>query len=176
MPLIVMISCSFILFYEIKKKSENFFKISGNKQNRGIFKNRIKRNKQILYMLTATNIFFITCSLPYCILCFKSNFSSSQYSSFSQVLFIVHILSYSNNSFNFIFFLIFSNHYRQALYNLSRCRTSADDFDPLATQNASNSIMIHHVIKPPMKNLILLKRRPNIMNYQIETIELANFN
>jgi hypothetical protein len=112
MPIFVMIICSFTILVKIRRKRSNFLKLTFS-TNRRIIENRINRNKQILYMLTATNIYFIICSLPYCILCLKLNFT--EYSSkFTQTLFIVHILSYSNNSFSFVFYGLFSKQYRDS--------------------------------------------------------------
>ena len=114
-PLFVMVLCSIIIFFDLRQKSKRFFKISA-KLNKSLIENRTKRNKQILYMLIATNIFFIVCSLPYCILSYKSN-KSNKNTKFSQTLFIVHILSYLNNSFNFVNFILFSQQYREIVLN-----------------------------------------------------------
>ena len=115
-PIFVMIVCSFTILFKIRSKRNNFLKLTFS-TNRKIIENRINRNKQILYMLTATNIYFIICSLPYCILCLKLNFTDNNFK-FTQTLFLVHILSYSNNSFNFVFYGLFSKQYRQSAMEL----------------------------------------------------------
>ncbi len=114
-PLFVMVICSMIIFIDIREKSKRFFKISA-KFNKAIIEKRTKRNKQILYMLIATNIFFIICSLPYCLLSYKSN-KSNKNTKFSQSLLLLNTLSYLNNSFNFFNFIIFSKQYRDIVLN-----------------------------------------------------------
>ena len=72
-------------------------------------------------MLMATNLFFIICTLPYCILSHKS-ISIDTENNFSLTLLIVHILAYSNNSLNFIFYGLFSKQYRQTALKMFRLK------------------------------------------------------
>ena len=56
-------------------------------------------------MLSTTNFFFVLFSLPYSIS--NNNIISLQ----PSFIFFAHMLAYSNNSFNFLFFIIFSGKY-----------------------------------------------------------------
>ena len=113
LPLFIMLICSILIFVQIKTTSDRILnRINENAHNRAISHNRMKRNNQILFMLISTNLFFIFCTLPYTI----SNcriFNTSFYS-----LYLVHILAYSNNSFNFAFYIIFSEKYRFELFRV----------------------------------------------------------
>jgi hypothetical protein len=118
-PNTVMIICSILIFIEIRSKSNNLTSIS--KTNKSIVKNRVKRNKQIFYVLFATNIFFIICTLPYCITSYQP-YDKKSSSLFTKTILVAHILSYSNNSFNFILYGVFSNQYRECLFNLFKSK------------------------------------------------------
>ena len=76
----------------------------------------VRRNNQLLVMLGATNLFFITCTMPYCIT--QHIAFSIDDKIFDIILVIIHILAYSNNAFNFVFFIIFSQKYRETLIKL----------------------------------------------------------
>ncbi len=67
--------------------------------------------------MASTSFFFLVCSLPYCLIYHKSNIERSE-TDFTFTLIVVHILSYSNNSFNFVFYYLFSEKYREELSNL----------------------------------------------------------
>jgi hypothetical protein len=53
----------------------------------------------------------------------KLNFSSN----FSMTLLIVHILAYSNNSFNFLFYGLFSKQYRETVAKVLKCYKSSKE-------------------------------------------------
>jgi hypothetical protein len=113
LPLSIMLICSVLIFVQIKKTSNRILsRINQNLYNRSIIQNRMKRNNKILFMLISTNLFFIFCTLPYTI----SNCRIFNTSYFA--LYLVHILAYSNNSFNFAFYIIFSEKYRFELIRL----------------------------------------------------------
>jgi hypothetical protein len=114
LPIGVMIICSCFILFEIKRKCKSFTARITNKINKILAQKRLRRSKQILFMLTSANAFFIICSLPYCIIYHKSNSERTE-TDFSFSLIIVHILSYSNNSFNFIFYGLFSEKYKQEI-------------------------------------------------------------
>jgi hypothetical protein len=116
LPFLVMIVCSMLILMEIKRKSSASLLISSN-LNKIIAQNRTKRNNQILLMLISTNLFFILCSLPYCISNYNVSLDRSDTNS-SNSLYIVHILAYSNNAFNFFFYGLFSKKYRDELLKL----------------------------------------------------------
>jgi hypothetical protein len=117
-PFCVMSFCSIVTYAELKRTSGRLLKTSTRTNNKFV-QNRIKRNKRIFYLLTSTNLVFIVCTLPYCVLSFKSN-DESTFSHLKQTLLIIHIISYSNNSFNFIFYGLFSKQYRDIIIKLFR--------------------------------------------------------
>jgi hypothetical protein len=112
-PFIVMVICSTIIIHHIKDTNKNFL-MSKNQYNTKILQKSKHRNRQLLIMLTITNSFFVICSLPLCIYIiinkFKTNINKR-----SSLLEIFQILSYLNNSFSFMFYLIFSEKYRQVI-------------------------------------------------------------
>ena len=116
-PILVMIVCSMCILIGIKQK--NFS--DSSQANRAITMKQTKRNNQLLIMLMATNLFFIICTLPYCILSHKS-ISIDTENNFSLTLLIVHILAYSNNSLNFIFYGLFSKQYRQTALKMFKLK------------------------------------------------------
>jgi hypothetical protein len=74
-PFVVMSTCSIIILVEINRKSKRYLSYlekETSKSNRIKADKRLRRNKQLLFMLTSTNLFFILFSLlPYCISFFK---------------------------------------------------------------------------------------------------------
>jgi hypothetical protein len=115
-PIFVMAICSFFILKEVNKKSR---RLSMNPVcgNRRFTQNRIKRSNQILLMLVSTNLFFIICSIPYCISHYNISFERTE-SDKSHSLYLVHTLAYSNNSLNFIFYIIFSERFRKELISV----------------------------------------------------------
>ncbi len=106
-PFLVMVLCSFIILAEVKSKTRNF-------SNRNMNEKTKRRNRQLLIMLTSTNAYFIFCSVPLCVNMILYKFKGLQYDT-DLFQIISHILAYSNNSVNFIFYLLFSQKYRQVL-------------------------------------------------------------
>ena len=79
-------------------------------------------------MLLVNNLFFILCSLPLCLNIIYYNFiGQKDYEAYSFQAYF-HILAYSNNSFNFVFYYIFSKQYRQIISKLfcSVCRKTTN--------------------------------------------------
>lgn len=114
-PFVVMSICSAIILFNIDKKSKRFFRRLLDKRNiinRAFIYKRIKRNRQLLYMLLITNLFFICSILPCCVAFLLFHGSKSE-----SVLFqlSVHILLYTNNSINFLLYGISSQKFRQQL-------------------------------------------------------------
>jgi hypothetical protein len=74
-PFAVMSTCSIIILVEINRKSKKYLSYlekETSKSNRIKADKRLRRNKQLLFMLTSTNLFFILFSLlPYCVSFFK---------------------------------------------------------------------------------------------------------
>lgn len=117
-PFVVMSICSVIILVRIRRKSQKYFKILINKNsqvNKNNFVKRLRRNRQLLYMLLITNLYFLSSLLPYCIsfVLFKGQKSENTLGQLS-----VHILMYTNNAINFIFYGLSSQKYREELYLL----------------------------------------------------------
>ena len=116
LPIFVMVVCSVIIWVELREQTKQFSANVGI-TNQAIMKKKIRKNRHLLFMLTATNAYFVICSFPY-FFTFNNLTSKKFDSNFTQVL--VHILSYSNNSVNFIFYGLFSQKYREVLKDLFR--------------------------------------------------------
>ncbi|RMZ99596.1 FMRFamide receptor-like [Brachionus plicatilis] len=130
-PFIVMSVCSSIILIRIHKKSKNYFNHLINKNSecqKSNFYKRLRRNRQLLYMLLLTNFYFLLSQLPYCILfvLYKGKTSDN---SFGQPL--VHFLLYSNNAINFLLYGLSSQRYREELFGMcfkkSRKRNSTEN-------------------------------------------------
>ena len=74
---------------------------------------RKKRNNQLSMLLLATNLYFLLSSLPFSLANHKLTFDDSD----NMKLLRHNILAYSNNSFNFIFYGLFSEKYRFTLFS-----------------------------------------------------------
>jgi thiosulfate reductase cytochrome b subunit len=111
-PFIVMGICSMIIIVKIQKNSNNLLKtLSKTSQNdKSNLQRRLKRNRQLLYMLLITNFYFLLSLLP-CCLSFLIFGGSETKSSLHQL--VVHILLYTNNSINFLFYGFSSEKYRK---------------------------------------------------------------
>ncbi len=168
-PIVIMAVCSFLISIEIKRKSKLFSKFS-IQSNKNLTEKRIRKNKQILFMLTATNIFFIVCSLPYCIIYHKSNSERTE-TDFSLTLIIVHILSYTNNSFNFLFYNFFSEKYTEEL-KLFFCKQEGKRKGFSKRRNESSSLLTNH--RRSMKSIRFKTRFINKSRYQSQSSRLTN--
>lgn len=118
-PFFIMLISSFIIISRIRSKGKNYFttliKSKTNQLNKNNLAKRLKRNRQILYMLLLTNFYFLFSLLPYCVSFILLN-SLHIAHSFGQLL--IHIFMYTNNAFNFIFYGILSQKYRMVLNSL----------------------------------------------------------
>ena len=107
-PSIIMIVCSIAIIHYIRKYSNSLT----NQHcviNQQAEQRRKKRNNQLLIMLVSTNISFMLFSLPYSI------FNNVAFKMHYDVSFIANMISYSNNSLNFMFYCLFSTCYRVRL-------------------------------------------------------------
>ena len=109
-PCAIMVICSAVILYRIKTSDNRYLTNVFKKNNRTPYYKRLKRNRQLLYMLLITNLYFLLSSLPYCVsfLLYRGETSDS---GFGQLA--VHVLSYTNNAFNFIFYGVSSQKYRE---------------------------------------------------------------
>ena len=112
-PFVVMLICSIIIVKEVRQKSNAL-----NLNNRN--SKSVNRNRQLLVMLTITNFYFILCSLPLCISLIYYKYTSTAYEEQNSFQAYFHILAYSNNSINFIFYFCFSNNYKQVVLKYFR--------------------------------------------------------
>jgi hypothetical protein len=115
-PFVVMSVCSVIILGKIRRKNQKYFNnlVSGrgNKMIRVNVEKRSKKSRQLLIMLLITNLYFFLSQLPFCIT-FVLYRGKSDETIVGQ--FIVHVLSYSNNSINFLFYGLSSEKYRKEL-------------------------------------------------------------
>jgi hypothetical protein len=106
-PFITMSMCSIIILINIRTKSS-----SSLRSNRCLMKRRRKRNNQLSILLLSTNLYFLFSSLPFSLDNNKISIDDRD----NMKLLRNSILTYSNNSFNFIFYGLFSERYRNTLF------------------------------------------------------------
>jgi hypothetical protein len=118
-PFLVMSICSILIIIEIKSKSKSFIKTcqveNSRSTNQKICKKSKRRNRKLSMMLLFNNLFFILCSLPFRLNMLYYNYRGDDKDVTYSFQAYFHILAYSNNSFNFIFYFVFSNKYRQII-------------------------------------------------------------
>ena len=101
-PFLVMTWCSVVILITIKRNNRLFLntlpRLNSLEYKRRC-QRRLKRNRQIIYMLLTANTYFLVSSLPYSIM-------SVGLLSSDTVLVqpLVHLILYTNNAFNFIFY------------------------------------------------------------------------
>ena len=119
-PFVTMCICSTMIIMRIKSKSRTMLlKMRTSSMNRHQRYKRIKRNRQLAGMLLLTNIYFIISSLPYCIM-FVLHRGKESENPLGQLT--VHVMSYTNNAFNFFLYGISSQKYRKEFWILlSKC-------------------------------------------------------
>ena len=111
--------CSTMIIIRIRSSSNQYINnVTINHMNKAIIYKNLKRNRQILYILILNNIYFFLSTFPYCItfILFHGEESKNTLGQLS-----VHILSYTNNSFNFFLYGLSSNKYRKELCGLFKC-------------------------------------------------------
>jgi len=118
LPFAVMSICSIIIIHHILKSSRRFLNNFKNKNSvltRSIHYKRLKRDRQLLYLLLLINLLFILSSAPFCIsfLLFRGDEGENGLGQLT-----VHVLAYSNNAFNFLLYGISSQKYRQEFFDL----------------------------------------------------------
>ena len=117
-PFVVMSICAIIIIVEIKTKSKGFIKTCQTKNkaksNKKICFKSKRRNQKLSLMLLINNIFFILCSLPLCLNTIYYNYKGENAETHSFRAYF-HILAFSYNSFNFIFYYILSSKYQEVI-------------------------------------------------------------
>jgi hypothetical protein len=134
-PFSIMVICSSVILFKIK------FREKRSSIGKKAIERRSKRNKQILTMLTMTNFYFIICSLPLCIVmvCKKLEFEIfDDETKMEMIQTFFNILAYSNNAFNFIFFIIFSEKYRSIICQNDN---NQQEFTERGNNNADGELM-----------------------------------
>jgi len=114
-PFIVMTITSIVILLELNFNAKRLSQSTQSGSNRSLVRKRNRRNNQLLIMLMATNIYFLVCSFPYFI--GKRVFKNENHSNLSL---LIDVLYYSNNSLNFIIYLLFSQKYRLAFFKILR--------------------------------------------------------
>jgi hypothetical protein len=113
-PFVTMSVCSLIILVKIRDNSKKYFKILINRNIKNskssAFQKRVRRNRQVLCMLLLTNFYFLLSSLPYFVssLLFQGERNDTP---IAQSL--VHLLLYTNNAINFLFYGFSSEKYRE---------------------------------------------------------------
>ena len=143
-PFVVMTICSIIIILEIKSKSNGFIK--SNKRsitNQKICLKSKRRNQKLSLMLLVNNLFFILCSLPLCLNSIYHNYKIGENESSFHAYF--HILAYSNNSFNFIFYYIFSSKYQEIISLIFFKGIHRRFSIPTTSQPKTNGNVVNHL-------------------------------
>ena len=119
-PFLTMCITFSIIKFKLKSINRNYATIlldrTYNNYNKRIYLRKIRRNKKIIYIIFATNVYFCLSILPFLIFSIMKNLNCYLSSKeFFYVKFLVEILFYSNNAFNFVFYGLTSKEYRKAL-------------------------------------------------------------
>jgi hypothetical protein len=117
-PFVVMSICSAVILIRIRKKSRTYFtKLINQKSpsSQPNFIRRLRRNRQLMYMLLITNLYFFISVAPYCIsfIVMKGKRSAN-----TNIQLLVHIFSYMNNATNFLLYGFSSQKYREELMSV----------------------------------------------------------
>ena len=144
LPFTVMIICSILIIHEIFSKSKDFLQ-SKDKNNAKILEKSKQRNRKLLIMLTVTNLYFVSCSLPLCINIILDKINNIKEDG-NLLLTIFQIISYSNNAFNFVFYLIFSESYRKVLSSIIFSWKPKKETNKLAKLYYSKRLNHHNII------------------------------
>lgn len=118
-PFVVMSVCSFFILNAVRKTNKSYMgklvsTMSRDARRVNIYK-RSKKERQILYMLLITILYFFLSQMPFCIafILFHGQKSDSMLGQW-----LVHILSYSNNAINFVFYGLSSQRFRHELISI----------------------------------------------------------
>jgi hypothetical protein len=126
-PFLTMSVCSVIILVKIRESSEKYLKVLMNRNtesNRDACQKRIRRDRQVLYMLLLTNFYFLLSSMPYFV---SSLLYQGQRDDSPTAQPIVHLLLYTNNAVNFLFYGFSSEKYREEFIKVfSRKKINSD--------------------------------------------------
>jgi hypothetical protein len=131
LPFLIMVMFSIIVLIEIKAKGKHILD-----HNKGtVIEKPKQRNRQILIMLSLTNLYFIFCTFPLCLYIALQKLNKNEPNIF-QIIF--QVISYSNNSINFLFYYLFSHKYRHVLKLIFMNKNKSNDF--LNSSMATNQV------------------------------------
>jgi hypothetical protein len=114
-PFVIMSTCSAVILVTMRKSSEKvFYNTSRNRSSLtggsiNLFQKRLRRNRQILYMLVLTNLYFLLSSMPYFVMAVKYQGEKMETPTAHA---LVQFLLYTNNAINFVFFGFSCEKYR----------------------------------------------------------------
>jgi hypothetical protein len=136
-----MLVCSVLILVKLKKKSSNGFLDETDRLNRTVIRRKNKRNNQLMLMLLATNVCFIMCTLPYCVI--NIGMKNSLIGTNSSLLLYIHMLAYAYNSANFLFYALFSQKYRETiriLFKMVPSREQNSNFNLVSLANRTSHL------------------------------------
>ncbi len=124
-PFFTMCITFSIISFKLKSINENYASCLhenlSNTHNKLKFVKKIRRNKKIIQILFAINVYFCLSILPFfTFTIFKENEWYSSIRDNHKIKTFVEILFYSNNAFNFFFYGITSKDYRSELTRIFR--------------------------------------------------------
>ena len=147
-PFFAMSICSIIILARVKRQSKKYLNVLTNKNlenNKSHIYNRLRRNRQLIYMLLLTNLYFLLTLLPYSVTFVLFHGQKSE-NTLGQSL--VHILLYSNNAVNFLFYGLSSHKYREEF-----CKTFwTNHKNRRGSSNTNNELKI--INSPSLNNQI----------------------
>jgi hypothetical protein len=157
LPFTAMTISSLIILADLKAKSKNMI-------NRMLVKKSNTRNRQLFIMLTSTNLYFIVCTLPLCInmVLYKFKLLKSE-AHLLQIVF--QIIAYTNNSFNFIFYLRFSQLYKEVVSKI---------FFNLNNRESSSNMNMRILKRANAVQLKKISNRSNVKSKDKESNEILN--
>ena len=120
-PFVIMSICSLIIAFKFNQINRNYFELVSNKShglNKNNFLRKIKKNRQICFMLFNSNFYFFIIMLQYwiCFFSFKNNNGKDEL--LNELQSFVYIFLYTNNAFEFLIFSITSEKYRNEFYSI----------------------------------------------------------
>lgn len=164
-PILIMLISSALIIIKIKQSSQTRLPATNCIQRQENF-----RKNQIFYMLISTNIFFIFCTLPFCITS-NSHFNASQ-----NFYSISELLAHSNASFNFVFNFIFSTKYQACVYSMMK-RLMFFKKPTMTCMKKGSAIEVKELNQKNSKDFIAIFNNPESKqtDLQFKNNKLGNF-
>jgi len=147
-----------VILAKIHRNSQRMLKTLSktNRVDKENFYKRIKRNRQLLYMLLITNLYFLLALLPCCIIFVYLSFKHVKHHADVVVVdedekeknilytvriqYAAHILSYSNYSVSIAFYMIWSQKFREEFAQLF-CKRKRQQQNPMTRRKENNQNM-----------------------------------